>query len=549
MALPCPRRSTTTAHFCDDGEPSYGRWMHDSSLAKEALAQLPADVADSPLFNADLAPVPSSRRNWSTYNFAALWISMAHCIPTYTLAGGLMAKGMNWWQALLTVGLGNVIVLVPILLNAHPGTAYGISFPVLARASFGTSGANIPAVLRALVACGWFGINAFVGGEALKTFIVTFAPGFAHLGGDASIVGLSLSSALTFLAFWAMNIFIIYRGMNAIRVFENWAAPIVLVLAAALLGWVCLRAGGVGPLLTKPSQFSSVGEFWPVFVPSLTAMIGFWSTLSLNIPDFTRFGRGQREQMIGQTLGLPTTMIAFSAMALVITSASSAVLAGVPLDQLWNPDVVLGFMTSSSPPPGLDAPLIASAGVRAIVAVVAVFGIVIATLSVNIAANVVSPAQDFANLAPRLISFETGGLITGLLGIACMPWKLLADPATYLGGWLGGVGGLLGPVAGIMIADYWIVRKKQLDVADLFRPHGQYAGFNPVALAALAAGVLPNLPGFLAGIKVMANVTGFFANIYPYAWFTGFFVALVVYAVGMKMKGPLPAPVTDASMN
>lgn len=512
--------------------------MHDPSLAREALAGLPADVADSPLFNADLAPVPPARRVWTTYNFAALWISMAHCIPTYTLAGGLMAKGMNWWQALLTVGLGNLIVLVPILLNAHPGTAYGISFPVLARASFGTAGANIPAVLRALVACGWFGINAFVGGEALKTFIVTFAPSFASLGGDLSILGLSLSSAITFLLFWSMNIFIIYRGMNAIRIFENWAAPIVLVLAAMLLAWVCVRAGGVGPLLNKPSQFASLGEFWPVFVPSLTAMIGFWSTLSLNIPDFTRFGRGQREQMIGQTLGLPTTMIAFSAMAVVITSASSAVLAGVSVEQLWNPDVVLGFMTSASPPPGLDAPLIAGAGTRAIVAVVAVFGIVVATLSVNIAANVVSPAQDFANLAPRYISFETGGLITGLLGIACMPWKLLADPATYLGGWLGGVGGLLGPVAGIMIADYWIVRKKTLDVGDLFRPRGQYGGFNPVAIVALGIGVLPNLPGFLAGIKLLDPITGVFAEIYPYAWFSGFFLALGAYAVGMKLRSP-----------
>ncbi|MBM4279776.1 MAG: NCS1 family nucleobase:cation symporter-1 [Deltaproteobacteria bacterium] len=523
--------------------------MHDASLAKEALAELPADVGDSPLFNADLAPVPTARRNWTTYNFAALWISMAHCIPTYTLAGGLMAKGMNWWQALFTVGLGNLIVLVPILLNAHPGTAYGISFPVLARASFGTTGANIPAILRALVACGWFGINAFVGGEALKTFVVTFVPGFATLGGGATIAGLSLSSAITFLAFWAMNIFILYRGMNAIRVFENWAAPIVLVLAALLLGWVCLRAGGVGPLLTRPSQFASVGDFWPVFIPSLTAMIGFWSTLSLNIPDFTRFGRGQREQMVGQALGLPTTMIAFSAMAIVITSASAAVLPAVPLDQLWNPDVVLGFMTSSTPPLGHDAPLIAGAGVRAIVAVIAVFGIVIATLSVNIAANVVSPAQDFANLSPRHISFQTGGLITGLLGIVCMPWKLLADPATYLGGWLGGVGGLLGPVAGIMIADYWIVRRKRLDVADLFRPHGQYTGTNPVALVALAAGVLPNLPGFLAGIHAIGPVSGFFADVYPYAWFSGFFLALVVYALGMKLKGPLPQSTNDSSMN
>jgi NCS1 family nucleobase:cation symporter-1 len=516
--------------------------MHDPELAREALAALPADIAESPLFNGDLAPVPEARRNWTTYNFAALWISMAHCIPTYTLAGGLMAGGMNWWQALLTIGLGNLIVLVPILLNAHPGTAYGISFPVLARSSFGTVGANIPAVLRAFVACGWFGINTFIGGEAVKTFITTFSPGFEHLGGTASIAGLSIPSAVTFMTFWAMNIFIIYRGMNAVRVFENWAAPIVLILAALLLAWVCSRAGGVGPMLTKPSKFSSFGEFWPVFVPSLTAMIGFWSTLSLNIPDFTRFGRGQREQAIGQTLGLPTTMLAFSALALIITSASSAILAGAPVEKLWNPEYLLGLMTSASPPPGMSEPLIASAAMRAIVAVIAVFGIVLATLSVNIAANVVSPANDFANLAPRLISFKTGGLITGIFGILCMPWKLMADPATYLDGWLGGVGGLLGPVAGVMIADYWIVRGKKLDVPELFRPNGIYKGINPVAIFALALGILPNLPGFLQKTKFIGEISPIFGTIYPYAWFSGVAISGVAYVIGMRMKGePKPA--------
>ncbi len=515
--------------------------MHDPRLAAEALEALPADVGQSPLFNPDLAPVPAARRDWSTYNFAALWISMAHCIPTYTLAGGLMAAGMNWWQALLTIGLGNLIVLVPILLNAHPGTKYGISFPVLARSSFGTVGANIPAVLRAFVACGWFGINTYIGGEALKTFFLTFWPGFAEIGGGADIAGLSIPSAVTFLIFWAMNVFIIYRGMNAVRVFENWAAPIVLVLAVALLGWVVARADGVGPLLTQPSKFATFGDFWPVFVPSLTAMIGFWATLSLNIPDFTRFGRGQKEQAIGQALGLPTTMIAFSAIAVVITSASAAILPGTPVKDLWNPEHLLGLMTSAAPPPGLAAPLIADAATRAIVAVVAVFGIVLATLSVNIAANVVSPAQDFANLAPRHVSFKTGGLITGILGILCLPWKLMADPATYLDGWLGGVSALLGPVAGIMIADYWLVRRKELDVPDLFRTNGRYAGVNLVALVALALGVLPNLPGFLVKTKLLASAPALFSALYPYAWFTGVAISGAAYWAGMRARAPQPA--------
>ncbi len=510
--------------------------MSEPDYARDALAEMPSDVASSPLFNADLAPVPSKHRNWTTYNFAALWISMAHCIPTYMLAGGLFAAGMNWWQALLTIGLGNLIVLVPILLNAHPGTKYGIPFPVLARASFGTEGANVPAVLRALVACGWFGINTVIGGEAIRTFISTFWPGFSEIGAGVSLFGLSIPSAMTFLLFWALNILIIFKGMNAVRVFENWAAPIVLVLAGFLLGWVLWRAGGVGPLLSQPSKYPTLATFWPVFIPSLTGMVGFWATLSLNIPDFTRFGKSQREQMLGQVLGLPTTMIAFSAMAVVITSASSAILQGVPVDKLWNPELVLGFMTSATPAPGLTEPLIASAVTRAIVAVIAVLGVVIATISVNIAANVVSPANDFANLAPRHISFKMGGLITGILGILCMPWKLLADSQTYINGWLVGYSALLGPIAGIMIADYFIVRKCELDVPDLYRTQGRYGRWNWVAIVALIFGVLPNLPGFLKGIHAVESIPAVFDSLYVYAWFTGLILAGGTYLAGMQVK-------------
>jgi nucleobase:cation symporter-1, NCS1 family len=514
--------------------------MHDPELAKEALAELPADVADSPLFNGDLAPVPKSRRVWTTYNFAALWISMAHCIPTYMLAGGLIAVGMNWWQALLTIGLGNLIVLVPILLNAHPGTKYGVPFPVLARASFGTSGANIPAILRAIVACGWFGIQTFIGGEAVKTFLVAVWPSFGALGGDASIFGLSLSSALTFLLFWGLNIFIIYRGMNAVRVFENWAAPIVLVMAAILLIWAVGAAGGLGPMLHQPSKFATVGEFWKVFIPSLTGMIGFWATLSLNIPDFTRFGRGQREQMIGQTLGLPTTMIAFSAMGVIITSASQAILSGTPVQKLWDPVFILSQLTSGVAPEGLAAPLIESSGTRLLVAVISLLGVGIATVSVNIAANVVSPANDFANLSPRHISFKTGGLITGLLGILIMPWKLLSSAEMYIFNWLIGYSALLGPIAGIMIADYWLYRNQELDVADLYRPNGRYAGTNMVAVVALIVGVLPNVPGFMKSAGMIASVPRVFEEIYVYAWFTGFLIAGALYLVGMRKAHPAP---------
>ena len=510
--------------------------MHDPGPADALLASLPPDVRDSALYNPDLGPVPPERRTWTTYNFAALWISMAHCVPTYMLAGGLLAVGMNWWQALLTIGLGNLIVLIPILLNAHPGTKYGIPFPVLARASFGTSGANLPAVLRAIVACGWFGIQTFIGGEAGKTFIIAAWPPFADLGGGATVAGMTMPSAITFMTFWIVNVVIIYRGMNAVRVFENWAAPIVLVMALALLVWAVGRAGGLGPMMTQPSRFQTFGEFWPVFIPSLTGMVGFWATLSLNIPDFTRYGRGQREQILGQVLGLPTTMVAFSALGVIITSATKSILVGVPVEKLFDPVFVLSQLTSAVPPPGLDAPLIAGAGMRVAVAVLAVAGILIATVSVNIAANVVSPANDFANLAPRHISFRTGGLITGIVGILMMPWKLMASANAYIFNWLIGYSALLGPIAGIMIVDYFVVRRKQLDVADLYRSNGRYRRLNPVAVIALVVGVAPNVPGFMKSAGITSGPPDFWDSLYVYAWFTGFLLAAVVYFAGMTLR-------------
>ena len=510
--------------------------MHDPNLTREALAELPPDIGDSPLFNGDLAPTPTGRRTWTTYNFAALWIAMAHCIPTYLLAGGLIALGMNWWQALLTIGLGNLIVLIPILLNAHPGTKYGIPFPVLARSSFGTVGANVPALLRAIVACGWFGIQTYIGGEAVRTFLTAAWPAFDQLGGGAMVMGLGIPSAITFMVFWLINIVIVLVGMNAVRHFENWSAPLILLMGVWLLWWMVSRAGGLGPMFDRPSSFATTADFWKVFVPSLTGMIGFWATLSLNIPDFTRFGRGQKEQMLGQALGLPTTMIAFSLMAVVITSAAETILKGTDPKTLWDPVVVLGQITSSKAPAGLDAPLLANEGTRIVVAVLSLFGVAVATISTNIAANVVSPANDFAQLAPRLISFKTGGVITGVIGILIMPWKLLASADAYIFNWLVGYSALLGPIAGIMIVDYWYLRRRELDVPDLYRTTGRYAGINWVAMLALVAGVAPNVPGFLKSVQVIDGEPNTFDALYPYAWFIGLAIASAVYAVGMRIK-------------
>jgi NCS1 family nucleobase:cation symporter-1 len=462
-------------------------------------------IERSPLYNEDLAPVPVALRNWTTYNYAALWISMAHCIPTYMMASGLMAAGMNWKQALFTILLGNTIVLIPILLNSHPGTRYGIPFPVFARAAYGTVGSNLPALMRAIVACGWFGIQAWIGGEAVHTLLGVLVPGWNGLLG-AGIAGHAGTAWLSFLLFWGMNIAIIYRGMDLLRKVENWAAPFVLVMTALLLGWAVREAHGLGPLLAQPGRLNTTEAFLRVFWPSLTAMIGFWATLSLNMPDFTRFGRSQREQIIGQVVALPTTMSVFAAMGVLITSATVIIYG----QAVWDPIQLAGKF---------KAPLVVA---------VSMFTVVVATLAVNIAANVVSPANDFANAMPRLIRFRTGGLITGILGILMQPWRLLADPSGYIFNWLLGYSGGLGSIAGVLIADYWIVQKRQLQLEDLYMTEGAYRytrGWNPVAVVATLAGCALAWGGL---------VIPALRPLYDYAWFVGFGVAFAVYAVVMR---------------
>jgi nucleobase:cation symporter-1, NCS1 family len=456
---------------------------------------------DASLYNEDLAPIPLERRTWTTYNYASLWVAMSVCIPTYMLASGLIAAGMSWKQAIGTILLGNLIVLVPMILNAHAGTKYGIPFPVYVRASFGVRGANVPAILRALVACGWFGIQAWIGGQAIYSMLGVLWP---TLAGHAGV------SWGCFFVFWLLNMIVIWRGIETIKFLEGIGAPFMLGVGLLLLFWITRKAGGLGPVLSTPSKFKTTGEFLHVFVPSLTAMVGFWATVALNIPDFTRYAKSQKAQMTGQALGLPTAMTLYSFIGVAVTSAS-VVLFG---QAIWDPVVLLGRF---------HEPVIAS---------IALVALLVATLNTNVAANVVSPSNDFANLNPRLISFRTGGLITGVIGILMMPWKLLANADRYINGWLVGYSGLLGPIAGIMIADYFVVRSQTLRPEELYRRGGIYeysSGFNYKALIALALGVCVALIGLrVSSLKWL----------YDYAWFVGFFVSATAYCVLMG-KAPL----------
>lgn len=488
-------------------------------------------VSESPanrqLWNPDLAPVPFSQRTWGKWDIAALWVGMAICIPTYQLASGLIASGMNWWQVVMTVLLGNLIVLVPLALNARAGTAYGIPFPVLLRSSFGVYGSNIPALMRAGVACGWFGIQTWIGGMAIYSISALLIGFDASQKVDLPVLGISAGELTCFLIFWAMNMAVVVRGVSCLRWLENLGAPFLLLVGLGLLSWAYVAADGFGPIFSQPSKFATSQEFWAAFVPGLTAIVGFWATMSLNIPDFSRFAKSQRDQVLGQAIGMPGTMALYAFIGVATTSATIVVF-GEPV---WDPVTLLARFKN---------PLVVIPGLLALVA---------ATLTTNIAANIVSPANDFSNLWPRRISFKMGGVIAGLIGIVIMPWHLVANAQVYIN-WLLGYSALLGPIGGIMIADYFLVRRQKLNPAALYEAQGEYhfhGGFSLRALAALSLGILPHLPGFLVKVGAVdaEYVPAFFQELFNFSWFSGFGIAFGMHLLFNRLASSPPSSVSQ----
>ncbi len=475
-------------------------------LRDQALA------TDSRYANPELSPTPIAERTWTTYNYAALWMGMAHNIPAYLLASGLVALGMNWLQAFGTITLANLIVLVPMLLNSHAGTKYGIPFPVFARAFYGVRGANLPALLRAFIACGWFGIQTWIGGQAIFVIVGNLAG--AAWTDATSVGGQPWTLWVSFAFFWTVQMILIARGIDALRRFENWAAPLVTVAFLALLVYMVGEAGGFGPIFSQPSKLGWGIDFWTVFWPALMGMIAFWATLSLNMPDFTRFSGGQRQQVIGQVLGLPTTMAFISIVSIIITSATIVVYG----EAVWDPvEVARRF----------DHPL---------VVIVGLVMAILATMSCNVAANVVSPSYDFSNALPRWLNFRTAGLLTGVIGILIQPWRLISDPNVYIFAWLGFYGGVLASVAGVLIAGYWLIDRTSLALAELYRPGGSYwytAGWNWRAVVATLIGALLAVGGAYSapgkGPFPADGLVPVLRPLYDYSWAVGLAAGLVLY--------------------
>jgi NCS1 family nucleobase:cation symporter-1 len=437
------------------------------------------------------------------------------CIPTYTMASGLVDKGWSWQTAVGAIALGNLVVLLPIVLNAHAGTRYGIPFPVLVRSSFGVVGANVPALLRAFVACGWFGINTYIGGAAMAQVVRTLFLDGAAPGERLPVLGIEPLELVCFVVFWAVQLVILLRGMESLKKLEAWSAPFLILIVLALLLWAVSSTGSWSALLENAPGSNNNGSYGAVLGAGLTSAVSFWGTLALNIPDFSRFAKNQKAQVVGQLLGLPATMAFIAFVGAVVTNATMVIFG----KRISDPVALLGQIGGTG------------------TTVIAMLALLLATLTTNVAANIVGPANDFSNVAPSKISFRMGCVITAVLGMVIMPWRLYNDAGAYLFTWLLGYGAMLGAVAGVMIADYWLLRRQHLNVDELYQHAGQYRfarGFNPIAMIALVAGILPNVPGFLAALGVM-QVGALWTTVYEWAWFVAFGVAAVVHLVLTKM--------------
>lgn len=424
-------------------------------LRPSAQAQLQHNAA---LWNDDLRPCTLAEHSWPGSKFASLWVGMCLCLPTYSLASGMIALGMNWWESVLTILVGSLIVMGAILLVSHAGTRYGIPYPVFARLWFGTGGAHLPALARALIAAGWFGINSWFGGKALDAILSHVVPFWGGVG---------IHLPLAFLVFWAINVAIAMRGPQAIGRLAQISAPTLAISAIALFIWGAHSAGGFGPMLAAPAKIHGAA-FWSAFYPSVVGVIAFWATMALNIPDYTRYARTQRGQMLGQIFSMPLTMAAFSFVGIAVTSATVMMFGTA----LWNPvDLIAKFPT----------PVIVLAGII----------VIMSSVTINVGANVMAPARAFENLNPRAITFATGAVITGVLSLATMPWKMLETFGNYVFLWLGTYGAMLGSFDGVAVADYWLVRKWRIDLAQLYTPGGRYSyanGINARAVVAVVVG-------------------------------------------------------------
>ncbi|MCY1395520.1 putative allantoin permease [compost metagenome] len=479
--------------------------------------QAGSDVLDSPRYNHDIAPTKVHERTWNKWHITALWVGMSICVPTYTLGGVLTTYfGLTVGEALLAILLANIVVLIPLTLNAFAGTKYGIPFPVLLRSSFGVIGSNVPCLIRALVACGWFGIQTMFGGLAIHLFLGSLSADWKSLGGAGEVVG--------FMLFWGLNLWVVLRGAESIKWLETLSAPLLVLVGAGLLVWA-LPNVSITEMMAQPPKRPEGASVYGYFFAGLTAMVGFWATLSLNIPDFSRYAKSQKEQIVGQIIGLPLTMFLFAALGVVMTAASASLVG----ETVSDPVSLIGHIQSP------------------VWVALAMFLIIIATLSTNTAANIVSPTNDFQNIAPKLIDRTTAVMLTGFVGLALMAHELLkklgllvsdVSLESVYSNWLLGYSSLLGPIAGIMVVDYFLIRKQTLDLAGLYRDD-VYPAWNWFGFIAFAVPVV---------LTLLSLGSSAFSWFYDFGWFTGSVLGGLIYYGLNTLGGTRSARVAKPSL-
>lgn len=472
-----------------------------------------AQLIDSKYYNEDLAPTSFAERTWNTYHISMLWVGMAICIPSFMMASGAVGYGLPVWAAVLNVIIGNAIILVPIQLNSHAGTKYGIPFPVFSRLTFGARGAQIPTISRAITACGWNMVQSVTGGAALLFMLKAIVPSFNDTAASVQIIA--------FLIFLAISGLVTAKGQRAIRVFESFSSPVLIILAVLLLVWATVMAGNAGfsfgdVVMSDVSagglEGSSQYAYWFMF--ALNGNIGFWATMALNIPDFSRYAKSQKSQFRGQMYGMLPGM-AFCAIVGAFYAQATFLSLG---EAYFNPVDALGILNDGS------------VLMRVIVFIVGI-GVVFATLTTNIAANIVAPANGFSNLAPRHVGYKLGTLIACLVAIVYyIPFILSDSFANFMFTFLNVYGGFLAPLASIFILDYYFIKKRNIDIAALYVRDSRYwysKGFNvPAVIAWVAGAILPTLISVIPAMNVGA-LSWINANAYLFA----FFVALIVYAI------------------
>tara|TARA_R110002126_G_scaffold35949_4_gene109929 strand:+ start:7418 stop:9160 length:1743 start_codon:yes stop_codon:yes gene_type:complete len=562
--------------------------------------KLPPELESSPLSGEDMIPLAHEDRTWTMWNMTAIWVGMAVCIPTYLLASNMILSGLSWQASLIIIAIANLLITIPIVLSGHAGVKYGIPFPVFGRAGFGIYGVHIASLVRGVIACGWFGIQTWIGGLAFYSIwnIIT---------GQTGSLELDLGKFIGFALFWVINIYFIWKGTESIKWLENYSAPILILIGLVLIGWGYNNAGSFSKVLDQGAQLqkttaslqaseNNTSEYFlnlnvvadldgkakasevnikipkdaryedlgwqpinsvtssvsipfsdnyasgnepvkvqfrntdnivsstlAVFIsdssnsqPTIwtyliwfTAMVGFWATMAISISDITRLSKNQKDQIKGQFLGLPTTMTFYSFVAIFVTSATIISFKDIMIveDTPWDPVSLVALFDN----PG--------------VVIFAQIALIIATLSTNIVANIIAPANAIANVMPQKLNFRSGGVIAGVIGIITSPWWLADD----IGSILVFVSGLLGPVLGVLLCDYYLIRKKTLALHELYKPDGEYSyggsGFNKAAMYALVAGVLTALIGFWIPSL---------SYLYSLSWFTGFGVAFILYYYLMK---------------